>query len=562
MLVVLALLCAGLDNAAQQPAAVEAQTKDASLPPTFTSRVNLVPVTVVVRHNNGRAVGTLKKEDFRIFDEGKQQIITQFAVETKEHAAPARQPSDSATRDSNSSTSVLASQFIAYVFDDLHLRFSDMAYVRDAALSVLSGPVSPEKRIAIYTTSGQNTVEFTGDVEEIQAALRRLRPMPQTGSTGTKCPDIGYYLADLIVNRDDEEALAVATAEYKSCSNNSFVSSRETEMMARAELSEGERDSRLAVSVLTGVVRRLSGMPGQRSIVFASPGFFIGAFEHRDVAELINRAIRAKVMVDGINSRGLWTPPAYDASVRAPEGGPAVISKVAMYRQSEVMAESETLGEISEGTGGTYVHDNNDLTGAIRRLATTPEAYYVLGFTPENLRSDGKFHKLNVTLRQRNGLSVQARNGYFAPQKGTDVTDQARQDVEDAVFSRAVLEEIGFDVQTQFFKVNDEQARLSVITQLDLKTLKYRKADGRNRDDVTVVTALFDTSGNFIGGTRKVIELQLKDETVAKLDTPLSPTFSARTTFEVKPGPYAIRVVVRDSEGKMLAAKNAAIEIP
>src|ERR1035438_7548415 len=49
-------------------------------PATFTSRANLVSVPVVVRDSRGRAVGNLRQEDFRLFDKGKQQVITKFSV--------------------------------------------------------------------------------------------------------------------------------------------------------------------------------------------------------------------------------------------------------------------------------------------------------------------------------------------------------------------------------------------------------------------------------------------------------------------------------------------------
>ena len=50
-------------------------------PVTFSSRVNLVLVPVVVRDNQGHAIGTLKQDDFQLFDKGKLQTITRFSVE-------------------------------------------------------------------------------------------------------------------------------------------------------------------------------------------------------------------------------------------------------------------------------------------------------------------------------------------------------------------------------------------------------------------------------------------------------------------------------------------------
>jgi hypothetical protein len=50
-------------------------------PATFSTKVNLVMVPVVVRDAKGKAIGTLEKEDFQLFDKGKPQVITRFAVE-------------------------------------------------------------------------------------------------------------------------------------------------------------------------------------------------------------------------------------------------------------------------------------------------------------------------------------------------------------------------------------------------------------------------------------------------------------------------------------------------
>src|ERR1700733_2994374 len=49
--------------------------------PTFSAGVNLVLVPVVVRDKKGRAIGTLRKEDFQLFDKGKRQVISKFSLE-------------------------------------------------------------------------------------------------------------------------------------------------------------------------------------------------------------------------------------------------------------------------------------------------------------------------------------------------------------------------------------------------------------------------------------------------------------------------------------------------
>src|SRR5205823_11100412 len=55
---------------------------------TFKVSVNLVVVRVVVRDSQGRAVGTLKKEDFQLLDNGKPQTIARFALEQTANSLP------------------------------------------------------------------------------------------------------------------------------------------------------------------------------------------------------------------------------------------------------------------------------------------------------------------------------------------------------------------------------------------------------------------------------------------------------------------------------------------
>src|ERR1022692_4416661 len=78
-------------------------------PATFNTRVNLVSVPVVVRDNKGRAVGNLHQEDFRLFDKGKQQIITKFSVNQSAGVAVApvgREVSGRSAENTNTSTTI------------------------------------------------------------------------------------------------------------------------------------------------------------------------------------------------------------------------------------------------------------------------------------------------------------------------------------------------------------------------------------------------------------------------------------------------------------------------
>ena len=71
------------------------------------------------------------------------------------------------------------------------------------------------------------------------------------------------------------------------------------------------------------------------------------------------------------------------------------------------------LGDLARNTGGEALVTNVP-DQVFKRAVQQMTATYLLGYAPEPLRRDGKFHKVKVGVR-RGGLQVRARNGYWAP---------------------------------------------------------------------------------------------------------------------------------------------------
>lgn len=238
----------------QAPVA-QLSTKDTT--PTFTSKVNLVPVPVVVRDAKGNAIGTLTKEDFRAFDNGKLQVISKFSVEKPASPVVVEKNEETDLPDTSTKPAgVIANRFVAYVFDDLHPHFEDIVRARQAVAAYVAKSLPSNERVAIYTTSGKNTLEFTSNVQDFQAALAKLPPNPTRGAM-IKCPDITYFVADKIVNENDGQALALATQDYRQCASSPYITSNETMSAAQTALADGELESRQTTIVLKQIVRRL-----------------------------------------------------------------------------------------------------------------------------------------------------------------------------------------------------------------------------------------------------------------------------------------------------------------
>jgi VWFA-related protein len=383
--------------------------------PTFKARANLVLVSVVLRNAKGEAVGNLGKNDFQLFNDRKPQAISSFSIEkvgdVLARGGDKTEAQGTALVNGEVKSGALEND-AAYVFDDLHLEFTDLANTKTAAAKYLA-ELPAGNRAAIFTTSGTIAVDFTTDVDKLRTALGALKPRSVGDATG--CPPMNYYEADLIVNQSDQNAIALSTREALDCMFHVIkpgpseinIATRTARAKAFELVENGTAESEASLQSLQNVIARTAAMPGRRSIVLVSPGFLtLSAEAQQKGMSLIESALQAGIVVNTLDVSGLGP-----ASVSA-ENSPGVAEAKSQFASQETFARNGVMADLAYGTGGTFFHNNSDLDEGFRHTGDAPKYIYVLGFAPEKL--DGKFHKLKVTLKTQPKLTVQARSGYYA----------------------------------------------------------------------------------------------------------------------------------------------------
>ena len=565
-----AIVCAIARLHAQTAATAPSTQSAPDSVPAFSAGVNLVLVPVVVRDTRGHAVGTLRKEDFQLFDRGERQIISKFSIERS--ADQRIVPSKAMETDvaghpipggTTPSPGPIATRFVSWLFDDAHLSLSDLSRAREAADLQLKS-LEPGARVALFTTSGRTTLDFTDDSEKLRQTLLLVRPSPPLTAPTAACPDIQYYQADRILNRNDSAALDLAEFEYLQCNppprNMSpgdaiLMAEPIVRGYARNALNVGGRDTRLALAVLKTVIKRMQVLPGSRTVVLVSPGFLLALDQQTDESEVVDRAIRANVVISSLDARGLYVIiPGGDVSTPT-KGTPDGRNLKARYASEAASASGDIMADLAAATGGTFFHNGNDLREGFDAISAQPEFIYVLGFSPRNLKPGNGFHPLRVTLTSGR-YDLQTRRGYFVAQPAVESAGREKQEVDEALLSRAEIHDLPVTLSAQFFRVG-EKVRIEIFARVYIKLLRFPDTDGANTNRLTLIGAVFDRNGNYVAGNQKAIQLRLKDQALAT-----SPESGVLFKFpvDVAPGNYVLRMLARDSEAQLISAQTSVVE--
>ncbi len=410
----LVLVCSVCAGARQQP-----DTSPQREPPKFETKLDLVLVPVVVRDDSGRAVGGLKKDDFQVLDDNKPQTLTGITMQTRagrSSGEEVRKSPSSITAEGSSSSVAVPSRFVVLLFDDLHLSGSDLVRAQEASTRMLDDSFTDTDAGAVFSISGKTNSGITRDRAKLAAAIMSVQEQSLYRPIGRKCPDISYYQAYLILERNDNLAFKTAATETAACAN---LPGSAAENRARAAASEalgmGNQSTRLTLEMIKFIVQKMGTLPGQHTLILISPGFLTaGALDQK--SDIIDMAAKANVTISALDARGLAVSElTADDSLSAP---PDLMRAKTGFHRDASMVEGDVMAELADGSGGAYFHNSNDLSGGLRTLILGPEYLYLLEFSPKDKKHAGSYHRLKVTIDQ-SGLKVQARRGYYSAKAGS-----------------------------------------------------------------------------------------------------------------------------------------------
>ena len=571
-----------------KPARAQVQTNStaSNLPATrLKVSSNLVVVRVVVRDPQGKPVNGLRKEDFKLFDSGKEQLILQFEAESAVEPTSPPVASHKPEQAGAALSPALPGRFLAFYFDDLYTSDIDMIQVRKAADDYLAANLQPADRVAIFT-SGAMLSDFTSDRKQIHEALSRLRSSQRAPTPGHDCPDLSDYQALEMTktagrldlnnpwNTSDAWGLAFEEAGARGCLPSTVPIVNMNYLLGRAftVLGQTELLTRSNLRELEQVVKYTAQMPGQRTVILGSPGFLLQDDNQFQLERLIDQALRLQVVISSLDPRGLVVVArqADPSGIYLPTSGGTASGAIHRMDQNREVVAGDVLAQVAEGTGGEFFHNSNDLKAGFGLLAGSPGSY-ILAFDPRDLKSDGKFHRLKVTLAEKHtSYNIQARRGYFAPgneaeakagakeAEASSAADQDHEQIRESLLSKTEIAQFPIALDAKVSPGQGETRELSLLSHVDPNAIHLQKEGEHNLNTLTFIFGVFDQKGNLLTAQQRH---ETVDVTNSQLPEFLKSGVDLGMDFQLKPGSYRIREVVTDSEHR-LSALSRNVDIP
>ena len=387
-------------------------------PPVFRSSVQLVEVDVIVRDRQGRFVPGVTADDLEVYEDGRPQKVEVFYLVAREPltSVPEADPNEAspAPQVEDAPAPRYEERVFVFLFDEGHLTNESVQRLKRAAQDFIRTEFVRGDVGGLFHGGRMANGRLTSSRGELAFALRSVQPEPETRASRLAVfrdfPRIdGEYEAARIEAGD---ARTLANAAQQNCLDDpdqcrlegglDLVESR-LEQKARQYIAEARAATSRTLRTLTVVTGALSRVPGRKTLVLLTEGFFVE--ESRSVVQQIAaQAARSGVTIYAVDARG-----SREAGGRAlPDASNTGAPISTAFDTAEDGAEI-----LAANTGGFVVRGSNDFGRAFARIAADTSTYYVLGYAPEMQKLDGRMRKIEVRAKA-DGLQVRARKAYLA----------------------------------------------------------------------------------------------------------------------------------------------------
>jgi VWFA-related protein len=556
----------------------------------FAAGAKLVLVPTLVTDKSGNHISGLKQEDFTVLENGAEQKLATFEEITSDPHRLSR-PKNPNEFNNALAGGTSARRVTLIVLDLINTPFLDQVNARTELLKYLTKSVNEREPTGLYTLtrSGVQVVhDFTSDPRILVAALHMVKgdtyQMVDSDEeveaiTGTASPDGSSGAPSSGGSSKSSGGSSKGGGETPKGGGSSKGNAQAAvqgeaqklqTMMEDSELNFKAFEQRVAITYtldgLQTVAQALAGVPGRKSLIWASGGFPFNVSDNTmqlapagrdtlaDVLPLYERTWQllndAEISLYPVDVKGLQVTSMAGAPVRNPGKN---YSRRMQNRQFDTQSSFQIFAEM---TGGRAYYGSNDLEKGFREAVNDSAEYYMLGYYIDRSETKPGWRKLTVKAK-REHVEVRARSGFFVTNAAIDPERSRKSDISSALQSPLDYTSLALVARWDKIEPGKEPGRKHVtfVIRLAPDAGVINDADN-NHVALDFVAMAKSPEGKPLGSPMgQKVDVHLTPERMSSIR---QQGVVYRDGLDLAPGEYTIRFVVRDD----LSGRTGSVAAP
>jgi VWFA-related protein len=310
---------------------------------------------------------------------------------------------------------------------------------------------------------------------------------------------------------------------------------------------------------LRAVSKSLEKITEKKSLLYFSGGIQRDGIENQaSLRAAVNAAVRANLAIYSVDTRGLQAVTSTgDASTGSLRGTGTFSGGALLNNMSANFATQEVMTTLSTDTGGKAFLDSNDFAPAFAQVQRDTSAYYAIGFQSSNPARDGRYRKLTIKIN-RPGIKLEYRPGYYAPADFQHAGREDRErDLEEQLASDLPATDMAVYLDALYFRLNENRFYVPVSLIVPGSQIPFVKGGDKDKATLDVIGEVLDEAKRPIGHARETVKLNLDPALQAR-----QKNIQYTTSFDLPPGKYHLKFVVRENQTGQMGSFEADITLP
>jgi VWFA-related protein len=310
---------------------------------------------------------------------------------------------------------------------------------------------------------------------------------------------------------------------------------------------------------LRAISKSLEKITEKKSLLYFSGGITRDGIENQaSLRAAINSAVRANLAIYSVDTRGLQAViPVGDASTGSLRGSAAFNGAGLTNNMQGNFASQEVMSTLSVDTGGKAFFDSNDFAPAFAQVERDTSAYYAIGFHSTNPARDGRYRKLTIKIN-RPGIKLEYRPGYYAPADFQHSGHEDRErELEEQLASDLPATDMAVYMDAMYFRLDENRFFVPVSLIVPGSQIPFVKGGDKDKATLDIIGSVIDEFKRPIGHARETVKLNLDPSLQAR-----QKNIQYTTSFNLPPGKYQMKFVVRENQTGRMGSFEAEIALP